>query len=173
LTKSRASEGDGCPNIVARGLGTGLLDGDGFFHGQLMRSAFPDGYHTFEDVIAEDDKVVTVERLLVHIRRVVWYSADGQAQVTFSVVHVDRVVDGKVVEHWGQGDTMSLMQQLGVLPYHSRVKRSAWKLSVCSSAATHSGQTGTLVGAKVICHRSIRHKTEVQNFTPLSTINQI
>jgi len=37
-------------------------------------------------------------------------------QVTFSVVHVDRVVDGKVVEHWGQGDTMSLMQQLGVLP---------------------------------------------------------
>jgi len=33
-----------------------------------MRSAFPDGYHTFEDVIAEDDKVVTVERLLVHIR---------------------------------------------------------------------------------------------------------
>jgi len=79
----RASEEMVAPNIVARGLGTGLLDGDGFFHGQLMRSAFPDGY-TFEDVIAEDDKVVTVERLLVHIRGVVWYSADGQAGNIFS-----------------------------------------------------------------------------------------
>jgi len=37
----------------------------------------------FEDVIAEDDKVVTVERLLVHIGEL-WYSADGQAGNIFS-----------------------------------------------------------------------------------------
>lgn len=105
------------PNIVARGLGTGLLDGDGFFqYGQLMRSAFPDGYHTFEDVIAEDDKVVTRGTFTGTHRGELFGIPPTGKQVTFSVVHVDRVVDGKVVEHWGQGDTMSLMQQLGVLP---------------------------------------------------------
>ena len=29
-----------------------------------------------------------------------------------SVVHIDRVVDGKVVEHWGQADLFAMMQQL-------------------------------------------------------------
>ncbi len=106
------------PNIVARGLGTGLLDSDGFFqYGQLMRSAFPDGCHTFEDVIAEDDKVVTRGTFTGTHRGELFGIPPTDKQVTFSVVHVDRVVDGKVVEHWGQGDTMSLMQQLGVLPF--------------------------------------------------------
>ena len=26
-----------------------------------------------------------------------------------------RIVDGKVVEHWGQGDTLTLMKQLGIV----------------------------------------------------------
>jgi len=72
------------PNIVARGLGTGLLDGDGFSNTDSWCALPSQMATTFEDVIAEDDKVVTVERLLVHIGRVVWYSADGQAGNIFS-----------------------------------------------------------------------------------------
>ncbi|NEQ19578.1 MAG: ester cyclase [Microcoleus sp. SIO2G3] len=78
--------------------------------------AFPDGCHTFEDVIAEGDKVVTRGAFSgTHQGEIMGILPTGK-QVKFSVIHIDRVMDGKVVEHWGQGDTMALMQQLGVVP---------------------------------------------------------
>jgi predicted ester cyclase len=36
--------------------------------------------------------------------------------VEFESVDIIRVEDGKVLEHWGVTDTMSLMQQLGAIP---------------------------------------------------------
>jgi len=30
-------------------------------------------------------------------------------------MHIDRVENGKIVEHWGQGDVLGLMQQLGIV----------------------------------------------------------
>jgi len=36
--------------------------------------------------------------------------------VTIAVMHIDRLVDGKVVEHWGQGDQAGMMRQLGIIP---------------------------------------------------------
>jgi len=50
----------------------------------MMRSTFPDAYVTLEDVIAEDDKVVSRGTFTVPIARVPWYSADGQAGDVFS-----------------------------------------------------------------------------------------
>lgn len=105
------------PNVIARGMGSGILNGfDAFIqYGLMMRSAFPDGHHTFEEVIAEQDKVVTRGTFSGTHRGEMFGIAPTGKQVTFSVVHVDRVVNGKVVEHWGQGDTITLMQQLGVV----------------------------------------------------------
>ncbi len=106
------------PNIVvARVLGSGLLNGyDAFIeYGLGIRSAFGDGRHRFEDVIAEKDKVVTRGTFSgTHRGKLLGIPPTGK-QVTFSVVHIDRLVDGKIVEHWGQGDTLALMQQLGVV----------------------------------------------------------
>ncbi len=105
------------PNVVARGLGSGLINGcDAIIqYGFTMRSAFPDGRHTFEDVIAEEDKVVTRGTFSgTHHGDLLGIPPTGK-QVTFSVVHIDRLVDGKIVEHWGQGDTLAIMQQLGVV----------------------------------------------------------
>ena len=31
-------------------------------------------------------------------------------------INILRVVDGKVVEHWGNSDDLGVMRQLGVLP---------------------------------------------------------
>lgn len=37
-------------------------------------------------------------------------------EVAYQYVHIVRFRDGKVVEHWGVRDDMTLMRQLGVLP---------------------------------------------------------
>ncbi len=30
-------------------------------------------------------------------------------------MHIDRIEQSKIIEHWGQGDTQGLMQQLGII----------------------------------------------------------
>lgn len=49
------------PDIIGCVMGSNKLKGaDAFFeYALMMRAAFPDSRHTFEDVIAEGDKVVT------------------------------------------------------------------------------------------------------------------
>ena len=37
-------------------------------------------------------------------------------QVAYDYVHIVRFENGRVVEHWGVRDDMTLMRQLGVLP---------------------------------------------------------
>ena len=106
------------PNIVGRGLDAAPRIGiDAIMqYGEMIFNAFPDGCHILEEVIAEDDKVVTRGKFSgTHQGELMGIPPTGK-QVSFSVIHIDRVVDGKVVEHWGQGDTFSMMQQLGVLP---------------------------------------------------------
>lgn len=105
-------------DIVGRGIGTDTLNGyDAFMqYGIMMFTAFPDGRHTLEEVIAEDDKVITRGTFVgIHQGELMGIPPTGK-QIKFSVVHIDRVVNGKIVEHWGQGDTFAMMQQLGVVP---------------------------------------------------------
>jgi predicted ester cyclase len=37
-------------------------------------------------------------------------------EATFGVIDIVRVVDGKLVEHWGITDQLSAFQQLGAIP---------------------------------------------------------
>mgnify|MGYP002777051020 CR=1 FL=1 len=105
-------------DIVGRGMGTEELQGyDAFMqYGRMMFSAFPDGRHVLEEVIAEGDQVVTRGTFIgTHQGELMGIPPTGRS-VKFSVVHIDRIIDGKIVEHWGQGDTFAMMQQLGVVP---------------------------------------------------------
>jgi predicted ester cyclase len=36
--------------------------------------------------------------------------------VAFSSIEIDRMVDGKVAEHWFEMDLLGLMRQLGAIP---------------------------------------------------------
>jgi len=36
--------------------------------------------------------------------------------VTMPVIDIVRLANGKIVEHWGVSDNLSLMQQLGAIP---------------------------------------------------------
>ncbi len=104
-------------DIISRGLDTEPLIGiDAVLqYGQQMFSAFPDGRHILEDVIAEDDQVVTRGTFTgTHQGELMGIPPTGK-QIQFAVIHVDRVVDGKIIEHWGQGNALDLMQQLGIV----------------------------------------------------------
>lgn len=81
-----------------------------------LGSAFPDLQVTVEDQIAEGDKVVN---------RVIFrgtHSGDFQGtpatgkQIGTQVIDIMRIKDGKIVERWGQGDDLGMMQQLGMIP---------------------------------------------------------
>ncbi len=84
-----------------------------------LRNAFPDGHLTIDDMIAEGDQVVvrwtfsgtnTGDMVTpMHI------PATGK-QVTITGITIDRFAEGKLVETWQHGDTMGLMQQLGLIP---------------------------------------------------------
>ncbi len=102
------------PNIVVTTFFKSVIRGsDDFFeHMQLMRSIFADSYYTFEEVIAEDDKVVTRGTFTATHRGEFLGIPPTGKQVTCSVVQGDRLEDGKIVEHWSLGDALAVLQQL-------------------------------------------------------------
>ena len=74
----------------------------------------PDFRTEIQDLIAEDDKVVA--RLIMtgtHTGDFYGIPATGK-RVEFSGMFIARILDGKIVEHWGEEDALSLLQQLGV-----------------------------------------------------------
>jgi predicted ester cyclase len=77
--------------------------------------SFPDWHSTFEELVAEGDKVD--ERWTgrgTHQGELQGITPTGKrVEAPGSVIY--RIVDGKIVELWGQLDMMSLMQQLGVM----------------------------------------------------------
>ena len=82
----------------------------------MYLTAFPDLHFTVEDIIAEGDKVVT--RLTVHGTQqgeFMGIPPTGK-QATTTAIDINRLVGGKSIEHWLQMDTLSLLQQLGVVP---------------------------------------------------------
>lgn len=69
-----------------------------------------------EDVIAEDDRVVV--RLTssgTHTGTFMGIPASG-ARYSIPEIHIFRIRDGQVAEHWHEFDKLSLMQQLGADP---------------------------------------------------------
>jgi steroid delta-isomerase-like uncharacterized protein len=85
-----------------------------FFRGFF--TAFPDLQATVEDIIAEGDKVVARSTARGTHRGEFLGLAPTGRQITVSSIDIARLANGKQVEHWGQFDTLGLMQQLGAVP---------------------------------------------------------
>jgi predicted ester cyclase len=81
-----------------------------------IHSVVTDARWVEEDGIATDDRVVIRLRFSgQHTGELLGISATGR---TFSVthIHVYRLVDGMIVEHWAVRDDLGMLQQLGVVP---------------------------------------------------------
>lgn len=79
-----------------------------------LRSAFPDVHFTVEDVVAEGETVVvratargTMTGDFLEMK------ATGKT-ATWTEIHIGRLADGKVVEHWATIDQLGMLQQLGL-----------------------------------------------------------
>lgn len=106
------------PGFTARVVGRAdALDRAAFTEfGQAFLTAFPDGRHVFEHVVAEGDNVMTVGAYEgTHQGDMQGHAPTGR-RVSFPVLHLDRVAGGAIVEHRGLGDLTILMRQLGATP---------------------------------------------------------
>ena len=86
----------------------------------MFGGAFPDSHFTIEDMVAEGDKVVTRKTFHgTHEGEFMGMPPSGRA-VSMGLIDIVRISDGRVVEHWSMGDSLGLMQQLGVIPQPGR-----------------------------------------------------
>ena len=85
-------------------------------HLAYFHTVFSDTYFTVEEQVAEGDVVVT---------RGIWggiHSGDFQGlsptgkQIAINAVLIDRIKDGKIIEHRSLFDMLAMMQQLGIVP---------------------------------------------------------
>jgi predicted ester cyclase len=94
-------------------MGNQTLDWNGFkgFGSQFLR-AFPDGRHEFERIIVSGDTVVTIGYYQGTHRGELMGIAPTQKPLKLAVMHLDRVTNGKLVEHLGIANGSDLMKQL-------------------------------------------------------------
>ena len=110
------------PDFIAH-LAAGPVGPDAFVeHNSVTGDAFSEKVFSIKDQIAEGDRVAA---------RTVWqgtHSAELRGipptgkRIAVSAFIVDRIRDGKIVEHWSLFDQMGMMQQLGVAAATSPTK---------------------------------------------------
>ena len=82
----------------------------------LIRAAFPDLQGIIEHQIAEGDTVATRATLRgTHLGQFMGVAPTNK-QLTWSVLMMDQVVDGKIVLHHANADWISVLVKLGVVP---------------------------------------------------------
>ncbi len=84
--------------------------------GIMMNGAFPDVVVTEEDLIASGDKVVERSSAVATHKASMMGERPTQQRIRWSEIHIYRLVDGKITEHWAEIAMMELLQQIGVLP---------------------------------------------------------
>ncbi|HLJ35411.1 MAG TPA: ester cyclase [Ktedonobacteraceae bacterium] len=93
----------------------------------MMHTAFPDMHVTIEDVIATEDKVVVRVTVGGTHLGFLGQKQNGMADLslpsepsgkyaTWTEIHIGRIANGKVVEHWYNVDVLGMVMQLGLIP---------------------------------------------------------
>ena len=82
----------------------------------MIDTAFPESGATIDDMIAEGDRVVVRQTYRgTHTGDLMGIAPTGK-QVTTTWISIFRLVNGKIVEQWGESDLLGMMQQLGAVP---------------------------------------------------------
>lgn len=85
-----------------------------------LKAGFPDLRYTLDESIYSGDKLVH----RVTARGTMTGEFNGMPatnkSATWTEIHIGRLVDGRIVEHWGVADQLSMLVQLGVIPAPGR-----------------------------------------------------
>jgi len=100
------------PKIMP-GIPTGI-EGARAAH-RIMLAGFPDYQTIIDDLFAEADQVAArISMSGTNTGSFMGIPPTGR-HVSFTGIYIARIANGKIVEHWGEEDGVSLLQQLGVL----------------------------------------------------------
>jgi predicted ester cyclase len=82
---------------------------------RIMLAGFPDYQTVIDDLVAEGDKVVARITMSGTNTGNFMGIPPTRKRVSFTGIYIARIANGKIVEHWGEEDSISLLQQLGAL----------------------------------------------------------
>ena len=83
---------------------------------QVWHKAFPDGHMTMDDIVTEGEySVIRMTFRGTHMDDFYGVPPSGKL-VSATSIGIDRVVDGKIAEGWGELDMLGMMQQMGAIP---------------------------------------------------------
>jgi predicted ester cyclase len=98
---------------------TGRLGTEDFKRLAADVGAAPGAANVIEFMVAEGDLVValmTITRTVRSDTTLFGYAVEGRGQsYTVQHIHVYRVADGKITEHWALRDDIGMLRQLGVI----------------------------------------------------------
>jgi 4-oxalocrotonate tautomerase len=78
--------------------------------------AFPDGHMTIDDIITEGDiSVIRMTWEATHLGQFGPIAPTGR-RIKVTSTGIDRVIDGRITEGWGELDLMGMFMQMGVMP---------------------------------------------------------
>ena len=86
-----------------------------------LKSSFPDVHYTIESAVACGDEIVhRLKATGTNTGEILGMPATGKS-ATWTEVHIGRGVNGRLTEHWGLVDQLSLLVQLGIIESPAKV----------------------------------------------------
>ncbi|MEW5871017.1 MAG: ester cyclase [Chloroflexota bacterium] len=83
---------------------------------RIWHAAFPDGHMTMDDIITEGDlSAIRMTFRGTHQGEFYGIPASGK-KVEVTSIGIDRVINGKITEGWGELNMLGMMQQMGAIP---------------------------------------------------------
>jgi predicted ester cyclase len=83
---------------------------------QMSRAAFPDLNYKLDLEVADGDRVLEYVTATGTMEGDFMGMKASCKKAVWTESHISRVVNGKIVEHWAEGDQVGMLQQLGFMP---------------------------------------------------------
>jgi steroid delta-isomerase-like uncharacterized protein/4-oxalocrotonate tautomerase family enzyme len=92
---------------------------------KAWHAAMPDGHMTMDDIITEGDlSTIRMTWTATHTGKFGDIPASGN-KVTVTSIGIDRVINGKITEGWGELNMLGMLQQMGAIPSPDAQPQSA------------------------------------------------